>query len=374
MRGQMSTDGWVASLRRAARSGRAAGPLLLLVAGAALLLVAWLSFGRNDGARSKEPSAPARNEGDESPAAPALPRPAAAANEAMSIEPVLGIGRSTQLPRPEPKPFDESRLEGRGLIRGFVQAPPGIEFPMEWILIVEPSSMLIGADRAERRRLEFHAGERDFEISGLSLGGYMLRASAFGMATEQQHLLLARPHETELYVQMQLLPTAFVDGRVSQPDSTPAIGLELALEPKPAGVRVFTISDHYGHFLFSDVQAGAYTLHFGRAENPVREPIDVVVGTSPTRLPDCIVPPLEELIVRVLSAPGEAAVGVQLDGYGSNGGRISGKTNQDGEYRARFLPAGRYTIDATAADGRRARARKIVEVGELGLIELVLEK
>lgn len=369
----MSIDRSAAALKLASRRGRAAWTALGLLIGLALVLLAWLSLSERE-ERDRGLSAagaPSRERGPLAVDGSRQPQPES--DPSMSLEPALGIGRSTQMPRPEPKPFDEARLDGRGLIRGFVQPAPGIDFPTEWVLVVEPSSMLIGADRAERRTLEFHAGERDFELKDLALGGYMLRARSHGMATEQQHLLLSRPDETELYVQMQLLPTAFVEGRVSHPDSTPAIGLELALEPKPAGVRVFATSDAYGHFLFSDVLAGAYTLHFGQAENPVREPLEVHVGTSPTSLSDCVVPPLEQLIVRVLLAPGEPAAGVQLDGYGSNGGRIIGKTDAEGEYRARFLPAGRYTIDALAVDGRRARGRKLVDVGELGLIELVLE-
>jgi len=369
----MSIDRSAASLEHASRQGRAVFVALGALAGLALLLLAWLRLsGPSEGDAGQAPAQPNSQQRAPSPAE-GLGQAAPESDPGMHMEPVLGIGRSTQAPRPEPGPFDEKRLEGRGLIRGFVQAAPGIEFPLEWVLELEPSSMLIGAERAERRRLEFHAGERDFEFRELALGGYMLRASAFGMATEQQHLMLIRPHETELYVQMQWVPNAFVEGRVGYPDSTPAVGLELALEPKPAGVRASAVCDHYGHFLFSNVMAGAYTLHFGQPENPVRPALDVQVGTSPVTLPDCQVPQLEQLIVRVLLAPGQPAAGVQVDGYGDRGGRILGKTNADGEYRARFLPAGRFTIDATAADGRRARVRKLVQAGELGLIELVLE-
>ncbi len=317
-----------------------------------------------------------------------LPAPNAAVNEdstaltqppagsqPMAPEPGgLEIGRSSTLPRPEPVPFDDSRLEGRGRIRGFVQAPPGIEFPQEWVLDVKPSASLIGREKAETRKLEFHAGEQHFDLENLALGGYMLRASAFGLATEEQHLLLAKPHETEVYVQMQLVVTAFVEGSVRFADYTPAIGLELSLEPKPAGARNIAITDSVGHFVFSDVKSGSYTLHFGPPENPVRESIDVDVSDSPRRLPDAFVPKMSELIVRVFSSPGAPAAGVKLDGYGDKGGRITAQTNADGEYRARFLPPGRITVTAVFSDGRSVMGRKIVAEGGLEVLELVLDK
>src|SRR5687767_6751112 len=67
----------------------------------------------------------------------------------MGIEPWLEVGRSEQRQRGPPAPFDESRLEGRGRLRGAVHAPPGVEFPMEWVLNVRPSTSLIGRERAE---------------------------------------------------------------------------------------------------------------------------------------------------------------------------------------------------------------------------------
>ena len=263
---------------------------------------------------------------------------------------------------------------GRGHIRGFVQAPPGIEFPTEWVLTVEPSTSLIGREHAETRKLEFHNGEREFDLKDLAFGGYMLRASSFGLATRAQHLLLARPADTDLYVSMQLAVTAFIEGSVRYEDSTPAIGLELALEPRPNGVRVVAISDSIGHFLFTDVTSGGYTLHFGNPENPVRQPIEVNVSGPAEHLEDAIVPKMCELIVRVLQAPGLPAKGVKVDGYGDHGGRFVGETNADGEYRARFLPAGRITTSAQFPDGGRVTGRKLVGVGVLELIELVRNK
>jgi len=202
----------------------------------------------------------------------------------------------------------------------------------------------------------------------------MLRASAFGLASDEQHLLLVKPGETELYVVMQLSVTAFVDGSVRYEDYTPAIGLELALEPKPAGARVTVVSDSIGHFLFTDVKSGAYKLHFGAPENPVRESIDVEVGNSPQHLPDAFVPKLCEMIIRVHSTPGAPAAGVKLDGYGDRGGRILGETDSEGEYHARFLPPGRFTVTAVSAEGRSAQGRKLVSEAKLELLELVLDQ
>ncbi|MEO6711469.1 MAG: carboxypeptidase-like regulatory domain-containing protein [Planctomycetota bacterium] len=289
----------------------------------------------------------------------------------MGVRSPLEVGRSERIPRTEARPFDPARLEGRGHIRGFVQAPPGIEFPQEWILSVLPSSSLIGKEHAETRKLEFHAGEQEFDLQDLDLGGYMLRASAFGLASDEQHMLLAKPGETELYVILQLGVTSFIEGSVRYDDSTPAVGLSLALEPQSGGARAIASSDSIGHFLFTDVKSGAYTLHFGKPESPVRESIAVHMGTSPEHLPDAIAPKLGELFVRAFYDAATPAAGVKLDGYGDHGGRIEGETDANGEYRARFLPPGTFTVNALFPDGQRAGGKKVVQLGELDLLELV---
>ena len=371
MKGPKSIDS--AELEHERRSGRAVLPYVLIIA---LLLALAFSLWRAGPASvaSGELQLPAAEVPGAENSARTLTVPPGAAATAMGIHPNLEIGRSESLPRKAPAPFDEARLNGRGRIRGFLQAPPGVEFPQEWVLSVLPSSSLIGKERAETRRLEFHAGEQDFELPDLALGGYMLRASAFGLASDEQHLLLVKPGEDDLYLSMQLAVTAFIEGSVRYEDSTPAIGLELALEPRPTGVRAVAKTDSIGHFLFTDVKSGGYTLHFGRPESPVRAALEVNMDASPLHLADAIVPKLCDLIVRVSFSPGAPASGVKVDGYGDHGGRIEGLTDADGEYHARFLPAGRFTVSAVFPDGARVQARKTVGVGIIELIELVQKK
>jgi hypothetical protein len=155
-------------------------------------------------------------------------------------------------------------------------------------------------------------------------------------------------------------------------DYLPAPGLELALEPRPAGVRVVVKTDVSGNFLFTDVKSGGYALHVGHPETPVREPIDLDVGGDPVRMNDIVLPKLGELIVRVLSAPGVPAAGVKLEGYGEHGGRIDGVTDAAGEFRARYLPPGRITVNAIFQDGRSVRGRRVLGESASELIELVL--
>lgn len=360
-------------LKPTARSGKAGLVLLLILVLAAVAALTWMRTPAGDPARF-DPRPPTPDPAQPKAAGAGEPAASKRAEIPMTITPALETGRSEGLPRPVAKAFDESRLVGHGHIRGFVQAPPGIEFPTEWVLTVEPSTSLIGREHAETRKLEFHNGEREFDLRELAFGGYMLRASAFGLASGAQHLLLARPADVELYVSMQLAVTAFIEGSVRYEDSTPAIGLELALEPRPAGVRAIAISDSIGHFLFTDVKSGGYTLHFGNPENPVRKPIEVNVSGPAEHLADAIVPKMCELIVRVLDAQGLPARGVKVDGYGDHGGRFDSETNGDGEYRARFLPAGRITVGAQFPDGVRVTGRQMVGIGVLELIQLVRKK
>ena len=359
------------SARAGLRSGRAflGGIAVLCLAG--LCAALWLWMGQSQ-TRPLDPNMPQtslpENSAERRPAGEDL---AGHRDGELSMQPALGFGRSPTHTPSAPGVFDETRLDGRGHIRGFVQAAPGVAFPQEWVLSVGPSTGLIGRERAETRRLEFHGGEQEFDLPDLPFGGYMLRATAFGLASGEQHMLLARPNERELYVVMQLEVTAFVEGSVRYEDSTPAVGLALALEPRSAGTRVLATSGEYGDFLFTDVKSGAYTLHIGSPENPVREPIEVNVGGSPERLADVTVPKMCELLVRTLHGPGAPATGVKLEGYGDHGGRVAGETNANGEYRARFLPEGRITVIAIFPDGERVKGRKVVSLEGLELLELV---
>jgi hypothetical protein len=366
--GPKSIGGRAATGLRATNRGRSALRLVLLLALVAVgCLTFW--FASRTAPTPDEVHLPT----DQSRSIPTSGR-GSADSPPMAIQPALEVGRSEKQPRPVPEAFNEKNLDGRGHIRGFVQAPAGVEFPQEWVLNVLPSSALVGREHAETRRLEFHAGEQEFDLPELSLGGYMLRASAFGLASDEQHLLLAKPHETELYVVMQLSVTTFVEGNVRYEDYTPAVGLELALEPRPSGVRVTTKTDAIGHFLFTDVKSGGYTLHFGQPETPVRDAVEVNVTNSPERVPEAVVPKMGELIVRVLQESGAPAKGVKLDGYGEHGGRISGETNAEGEFRATFLPPGRITVNAIFPDGSTVKGRKSLDAGGLELLELIEHK
>lgn len=298
-----------------------------------------------------------------------------ARTEAPADEPpVLETARSARGPRQAPGSFDERVLDGKGRIRGFVQAPAGVDFPLEWTLLVGPSPSMIGHERAESRTLSFQNGEREFALEDLPLGGYALCARAYGLASLEQHLLLAKPGETDVYVSMQFGITAVVEGSVRLADSAAVLGLELSLEPRPAGVRQTATSDLYGHFTFTDVRQGGYTLHFGSPENPVREAIEVNVVGPFERLGDLTVPKMCELVVRAQTELGAPVRGVQIDGYGDHGGRFSGLTDEQGEVRARFLPAGRITVDARSEDGRSRRGRKLVDDSGPGILVLVFEQ
>ena len=363
---------------RPGRAGRGLLPLLGLLALAVIATAGWfVSRARenpNDGAElAPPPTAP----GSSAPsgATPGAPGAGAPRTEVpMELSTALEVGRSATRPRPEPTAFDERLLDGKGRIRGFVQAAPGIDFPETWTLRVGPSPSLIGHDRAETRELEFHAGEKEFALEDLPLGGYAISARAFGMASSESHLLLARPGETDLYVVLQFAITSVVDGTVRLEDTSTVAGLELALEPDPSGPRITAITDALGRFAFTDVREGAYRLHFGRPESPVRESVEVKVLGHVEHLPDLVVPKLCELLVRVEREPGLPAVGVRLEGFGDKGGRFTAVTDERGEYRARFLPAGRITVDAMAADGRHARGRQVVDASTVQVLAIGLGK
>jgi hypothetical protein len=260
-----------------------------------------------------------------------------------------------ELPRASPPPVaasgaaalsDHARFAGTGRIRGVVSVEAGTDFPAVWTLTVEPSRALVGGEHAESRALTFSAGEREFALSDLALGGYSLRAHAFGFDSGARHVLLAKPEADDMYLSFVLVPTGVLEGRVLFADGAGAEGLPLVLESRPQGARRATTAGLGGAFLFDDVRNGAHRLHVGAPHNPIVPALDLAFSGPAQRLDDIVVPPLGVISGRVVDELGNGQVRVLVRGYGDAGGTVETTTDSEGRYRAEFLPAGRYTLYA----------------------------
>ncbi|HVS16977.1 MAG TPA: carboxypeptidase-like regulatory domain-containing protein, partial [Planctomycetota bacterium] len=239
---------------------------VVLVALSAVAVLVWTLRSPADGpSRAAEPLAR-----PDVHAAPAVESPA------LRYE----IGSGTHAPvAPERTPREErpradqrTRFAGTGVLEGSLRLSPGVSAPRAWSLVLEPSPVLIGGDRARARRVEFEQGELEFSIPDLPLGGYEVWAEAEGMSGRHEHLLLARPDAVLVYQDLRLVPLAFVEGRVLDDEGVGVARLPLFLRPLAGGARIEARADGGGHYLFERVPDGEYLLEAGFADASLAAP------------------------------------------------------------------------------------------------------
>ncbi len=253
--------------------------------------------------------------------------------------------------RPAICDLDASRFQGTARIEGYLILPRGVEPPQSWALVLAPSKVLIGGDRAVARRVEFEHGETTFTLTEVPLGGYELRAEAPRMSGATEYLLLARPEAQHAVVHLALSPAAFVSGRVVDAEGAAVAGLEVLLEPEGGGERRSATTGPSGAYLFELVPDGSYRLLAGDPHAPIAPARELLVGPPSLHMPDLVVPVLSVLQIRVVDRDSRPVPGARVEGWGSQGGRISAVTDERGLARASFLPAGRYSIRASAPAG-----------------------
>ncbi len=260
----------------------------------------------------------------------------------------------------------EERFRGEGRIEGYLDLPAGLDVPRPWSLVLEPSKVLIGGDRAVGRRLTFEQGEREFALEHVPLGGYQLRAEAENMSGAPELLLLARPDAYDVIVHIALRPAAFVEGWVEDADGAPVEGVTMLLVPLAGGATRTTATDVRGGYRFENVPDGEHRLSAGRAPSPLAEPLDLAVSPPSVSVPRIVVPLLGELEIAVLDSAGSPVSGVTLEGWGSGGGTVDATTDVQGRALARHLPAGRITVNAWIGEGDARRIGRGVALLDAG--------
>jgi len=343
----------------ARRRARAAVVLLAI-----LLAVAcgWVVFLALTTVRGGEPA---------SPGAASVEALAEAEDEPLPLVPRLELGRATRERGPGERPPlqarpvtpPEVRFSGTGRIEGYLDLPPGIPVPARWSLVLEPSRVLIGGDRAQPRRVDFERGETEFTLEDVPLGGYELRAEAERMSGTRELLLLARPDAHDVIVRVGLRPAAFVEGLVAGPEGEPVGDLPMELHALAGGEPLQTHTDARGAYLFESVPDGEYRLFAGHPTSPLAEGLDLAVTPPSLHVPRISVPRLGELVLTVVDALDLPVAEARIEGWGSQGGHVDVTTDALGQARARFLPAGRITLNVSAGEGpARRTGRETVEL------------
>ena len=269
-------------------------------------------------------------------------------------------------PPPESDPlalFDEQRFAGVGTLRVTVRTAPGVEFPAQWTLVLEPSDVLIGGVHATGRRVPV-SGTQELVLDDVVLGGYSVHAEAASMNCDPNLVLLALPNEADRRVFLELVPAGYLTGRVVDGSGADVDGVPMVLEPFEGGVRRTTHTDPAGVFLFENVLDGEYRLFAGVPESPIAPARDLAFRAPSLNMPVLELPALGEIDILVLDVGDLPVAGLQVTGYGKQGGRIDVTTDDRGQATARFLPEGWFTLLAQHGDGERTRARAEVHAGE----------
>lgn len=254
------------------------------------------------------------------------------------------------------------RFEGLGRIQGEVLVAEHVPFPSAWTLVLEPSPVWIGSERAVTKRLEFQAGERGFDVEHIPLAGYRVRIEAAGLNSTAENVLLVRGSES-VFVTLRLSPAGFIDGRVLASDGAPADGVAVVLESRATGVRSAQSVNADGSYMFRDVLDGEYRLYVGVPESPLLPPGDVAFRAPSLRFRDLTLPPTGTLVVETRAETGASIADVEITGFGALAGSVRVRSDFSGRAVLNWLLPGEYRLEGRAEDGRKGRVNAAVVLG-----------
>mgnify|MGYP001259510329 CR=1 FL=1 len=320
-----------------ARSGRVA-PWLLV--GLVLIVGAGLWLRQRGETAAREALAPPRIE------APVAARPPVTERMAEIGDPTLRESRADETDPTAPSaPAAPLDFDGRGRLAGRATVAPGMSFPERWTLVIEPSLTITGRERAVRREVTLEGGETEFEVTDLPLGGYSLRATAPGLNGIPVDVAIFKGQE-RAYVVLRMTPSGFLEGDVLDGRGQPVEDLPVVLESDADKTRTEARTDANGYYRFAQVLDGEYTLYFGSPENPLTPPRSLAYQAPSLRFPRVELPVHNEITLVATDSALREVGGIDLRGFGSNGGTIEGRTGPDGRLRVRFLPPGEYRVTA----------------------------
>lgn len=286
--------------------------------------------------------------------------------EAPTLElahgPVADRTRASSLPH---APLTASSFEGRGALRGEVVTQNGAPLPSDWTLVLEPSPVLAGRERAQTRRIARTAAQTTFEVEDLPLAGYRVRAELPTLNGRPIDVLLVAS-SPEAYVTLALAPAGLIDGIVMKADGAPADEFEVTLEervpgaaPGIGGARRSVRTDVNGAYVLRDVLDGEYWLHFGPPDAPLAPKADILFVAPTLRVPTRTLPPVGALHVEVFDSTLRPVPDVRLAGSCA-GGAFDLRTDAHGAIDAQYLIPGTWRVEVTHP--RHAARRHSFEV------------
>jgi hypothetical protein len=276
--------------------------------------------------------------------------------------------------------FDPRRFEGSGALQGRLRTPEGAAAPARWTLILEPSKVLLGGERARARRVDFEAGELEFELRDVPLGGYAVRAEAAGFHGPVEQVLLARPDSLRVVLELALTRPGTLEGRLVDAHGAGVGGVGLWLAPLSDGPsRRATASQPDGRFRIDGLADGEYRLHAGAQALALRDPIEVAFQAPHLQLEDWVLPELGSLDLRVLDPGGRGVAGATIEATCERRGSVVATCDALGQALLEHLPSGQVQLVVSPPEGTPGRPKlvsaRIHAPGELAEpLEVVLER
>lgn len=247
----------------------------------------------------------------------------------------------------------KDRFKGRGTLRGTVDLSIGDQFPSSWTLVIEASTSLAGAQHAEPRRVDFPGDQRDFEVEDLPLAGYNVRAEAKGFNGLGMPVLLERASPSA-YLMLQISPSGYITGRVTNKLLEPLDGLEIWLfqgsppafgQPSEGSQMTKSLAD--GTYTFDQVLDGPHTLIFGAPIAPIVPPLALQFRAPVLTVPSPKFPDMTKLRLMITDEDNLPLAGAMIRGSGSNGGSFEYETLPDGILMLPHLVPGHYRFVVT---------------------------
>jgi hypothetical protein len=282
-------------------------------------------------------------------------------SEAMSAPP-HSIGDLTPVPYGGIQvglPMDwksyKKTFDGSCIISGMIEVDPGVEFPAQWRLVIQPSQLALGRDRATERIVEFEGTERTFEEFDLPMGGYRVHVEAAGMSCRGQEVMLFKlkglenlPGKNHAHLLLKLIPAGVAEGVVRDSDGVGVGNLPVFIENQRDRGRQSTKTDGSGYWRIDEVIEDPYILSLGNVDRPLIEPRAFGMVSPRYTHPDLTIPRTRTITVRVVDAQGAPVAAARLRGYGRPAGVIEASSEVDGTARIPFLPDGEYTLRGEA--------------------------
>ncbi len=263
----------------------------------------------------------------------------------------------------------EKTFDGSCTISGMIEVDPGVEFPAQWRLVIKPSQLALGRDRATERIVEFEGAERTFEQFDLPMGGYRVHVEAAGMSCRGQEVMLFKlkgyenlPGKNHAHLLLKLIPAGVAEGIVRDSDGVGVGNLPVFIENQRDRGRQKTQTDGSGYWRIEEVIEAPYLLSLGNIDRPLIEAQPFGMVSPLYTHPDLTIPRMRTILVRVVNEDGAPVASARLRGYGEPAGVIEASSQVDGTAELPFLPDGEYTLRGEARG--QLQGVTVFQVGE----------